>query len=93
MPKAEAKRSGPKRSKKSKGSASKARSVLRRLQNDVERKRSGDRKLLEDAFRAGERVGEMKKHHKKKSAKKSAKKSGKKSGKRSDGKKKKSKKY
>ena len=89
MPKAKSKRSGPKRSKKSKGSASKARSVLRRLQNDVERKRSGDRKLLEDAFRAGERVGEMKKHHKKKSAKKS----GKRSGKRSGGKKKKSKKY
>lgn len=89
MPKAKSKRSGPKRSKTSKGSASKARSVLRRLQNDVERKRSGDRKLLEDAFRAGERVGEMKKHHKKKSGKRSGKRSGKKSG----GKKKKSKKY
>lgn len=79
MPKSKSKRSGPKRSgpkrsgakRSKKHSASKAHGVLRRLQNDVERKRSGDRKLLEDAFRAGERVGELKKHHKKKSAKRS----------------------
>lgn len=76
------KRSGPKRSKpRSKHSASKSHSVLRKLQHDVERKRSGDRKLLEDAFRAGERVGELRKAkrsgkrsgHKKKKSKKSKK--------------------